>query len=448
MQQESRKSQKKRFSEVDGMNKIASWGNLGRFKHHVWELTPQNLNEGVLGQTPGIAYGMGRSYGDACLNPHGALWKTRNLDRFVHFDANKGLLTCEPGVLLAEIQQLFVPQGFMLPVSPGTQQVTVGGAIANDIHGKNHFHAGSFGHHIKQLQLLRTDGERIDCSSSHNEDWFSATIGGVGLTGLIVQAEIQLQAIKSPWFLVEKIPFTCLDDFFQLTRASQNDWEYGVAWVDYTLKGCQGIFMRANPLEEELPLAHAEKTHHLRFKPPFSLINKWTSKGFNTFYFASQKKQRGLQTMHYIPFLYPLDKLQHWNRLYGPKGFYQYQCVISPLYQKEAIEEMLRAVARCNEGVSLPVLKSFGARSSLGMMSFPMEGVSLAMDLPNRGQKTKNLLERLDAIVAQAKGRLYLAKDARMTQSLFETSYPRVKDFQYYRDLGMSSALSRRLMGF
>ena len=429
---------------------ISSWGKLDRRDHEVQDLTRQQpINQQLKSNHLGIPYGMGRSYGDVCLNPGGMLWKTTKLDRFISFDEKTGRLVCESGVLLKTIQRLLIPRGWMLPVTPGTQLITVGGAIANDVHGKNHHIAGSFGNHIQRIQLARTEGTIIECSPTLLPEWFAATVGGLGLTGVITQADIQLQRIKSPWLDTETIPFAQLDTFFQLSDNSEAEWDHTVSWIDCLSKNkCRGIFMRAmTGLNTNQNLKYTYQERSIPLQPPFSLINSLTLKPLNRTYFNLKKYHASRQIMHYEPFFYPLDTIQHWNRIYGPKGFYQYQSVVPREVGHDAVQAMIHEIAQSGTGSCLAVLKTFGSPESLGMLSFPRKGVTLALDFPNKGHQTLRLFERLDAIVAEAKGRIYPAKDARMPKALFEAGYPRLTKFLHYRDLGISSAMSRRLMG-
>lgn len=420
-----------------------SWGRLKAEAHRIVSLSDRSQLIGRL-ETPGIAYGMGRSYGDACLNPDGVLWLTRGLDRFISFDDQTGVLVCEAGVLLRDIQQTFIPRGWMLAVTPGTQWVTVGGAIANDVHGKNHHVSGTFGDHVRRLHVQRTDGQRLECSPQHNADWLAATIGGIGLTGLISTVELQLQATKGPWLDAETIAYAGLSDFFQLADSSEADWQYTVSWIDCLSKKGRGLFMRANPALDQWRPVPPMRVRSMPVTPPFSLVNRGTLAPFNSAYFHLTKRQRQSH-VHYQPFFYPLDGLSHWNRMYGPRGFYQYQCVVPR--DCDAISVILDAIARSGEGSFLAVLKTFGDREPRGLLSFAKPGVSLALDFPNRGLTTQKLLTRLDAIVAEAGGRLYLAKDARMPRALFEAGYPRFHEFLAYRDPGIDSAMARRLLG-
>jgi FAD/FMN-containing dehydrogenase len=431
------------------MRSVSSWGRLTALPHHLINLNdPAKVREQVSrGPLPGLAHGMGRSYGDVCLNPEGTLWMTTGLDHLLAFDDIAGRLTCEAGVLLRDIQRLAVSRGWMLPVTPGTQLVTVGGAIANDVHGKNHHVLGSFGNHVRAITLVRTDGEIIRCGPDQQPEWFRATVGGLGLTGMIVQAEIQLQRVAGPWLDTETIPYRTLDEFFQLADASEAGWQHTVSWVDCLSDEGRGLFMRGNCAEAGEGAEPRSRTLRMPFVPPVSLINRLSLRPFNTAYYRLNKRRAGRAVTHYEPFFYPLDNLLDWNRMYGPKGFFQYQSVVPRAVGQDAVQAMLKAIASSGQGSFLAVLKTFGSQPSVGMLSFPQAGVTLALDFPNQGQRTSKLFERLDAIVREAGGRLYPAKDARMPRALFEAGYPRLAEFVSYRDPGISSSLSRRLMG-
>lgn len=432
------------------MKPVTSWGRLSADPHHVVGLNDPTKVKGLVYQAPqlGLAHGMGRSYGDVCLNPQGRLWVTTGLDHFIAFDDNIGRLVCEAGVLLRNIQRLVIPRGWILPVTPGTQLVTVGGAIANDVHGKNHHVLGSFGDHVQNLTLIRTDGEVIQCGPNVQPDWFAATVGGLGLTGVITQAEIQLRRVASPWLDTETVPYANLPEFFRLADDSEAEWEHTVSWIDcITGGGGRGLFMRGNPTNAKNRLAPEERKLTMPIVPPVSLVNRLSLRPFNTAYYHLKKWKAGRAITHYESFFYPLDNLLEWNRMYGPKGFFQYQCVVPREVGQDAIQAMLKEIASYGGGSFLAVLKTFGNRQPVGMLSFPQPGVTLALDFPNNGFNTHKLFERLDVIVHEAKGRLYMAKDARMPRELFEASYPHHVEFMKYRDPGISSALSRRLMG-
>jgi FAD/FMN-containing dehydrogenase len=338
--------------------------------------------------------------------------------------------------------------GWLLPVTPGTQQVTVGGAIANDVHGKNHHAYGTFGHHVLAITLLRTDGEVIACTPDLRSDWFEATVGGLGLTGVICEVQLQLVRIPSTWLDTETEAYTGLAAFFALSAQHSTGWEHTVSWVDCLAKRePRGIFMRANyaNIADFSPLHARART--LAITPPVSLINRASLQVMNSAYYHWHARQAGHARVHYERFFYPLDKLLGWNRLYGRKGFFQYQSVVPFEAGFAATEAMLAEIARCGAGSFLAVLKTFGERPARGLLSFPCKGVTLALDFPHQGARTRALFERLDAIVLAAGGRLYAAKNAYMSADLWLQSYPRLTEFLTYRDPGISSNLSRRLLG-
>lgn len=396
-----------------------------------------------------MAFGNGRSYGDACLNPGGRLWTTRTLDRFIDFDHERGVIECEAGVLLDDIIRVALPRGWFLPVTPGTRFVTLGGAIANDVHGKNHHRAGTLGDHVESLVLARTDGRQLVCSMSKEPQWFVATIGGLGLTGVILSARLQLKRVPGSWLLTQALPFESLADFFSLSRDSEREWEYTVSWVD-CIHGkrdqVRGIFFRGNHTEHAGRSAPA-RTRKVPLTPPLSLVNAVTLRAFNAAYFSRHRAQQGTQVQHYLPFFYPLDGLLDWNRIYGRRGFFQYQCVVPRSCEVDAIAALMQTIRKSGAGSFLAVLKTFGDRPPAGLLSFPMPGTTLALDFPNHGDRSEALFKSLDAIVGEAGGRLYPAKDARMPRALFERSYRYLADFTRFRDPGISSGLSRRLFG-
>ena len=429
------------------MVEVSSWGRLGRWPHEARPLDHALPALPLAGGQTGLAHGMGRSYGDVCLNPGGTLWLARGRDRLIAWDETAGLLTCESGALLQDIQRLMAPRGWLLPVTPGTQIVTVGGAIANDVHGKSHHVTGSFGHHVAALELLRTDGQRLRCGPDQQADWFAATVGGLGLTGFITQATLRLRRVAGPWLDTETIAYQGLDAFFRLSEASAADWEHTVAWVDcLDARSARGIFMRANAsAARQGPLPKA-RTFRMPLTPPLSLVNGLSLRAFNAAYYHLQQHGAGRKLAHYEPFFYPLDSIHEWNRMYGPRGFYQYQCVLPHAAGPSGIAAMLERIAASGQGSFLAVLKIFGDRPAPGLLSFPRPGVTLALDFPNRGQATLDLFERLDQVVAPAGGALYPAKDARMPRPLFEQGYPRWREFMAYRDPGIDSAFARRVM--
>ena len=430
---------------------VSSWGRLSRAESRVIDLDGRGqVARQIGGPGPaGLAYGNGRSYGDVCLNPDGRLWMTRRLDHAVEFDRANGRLRCEAGMLLSELIALALPSGWFPPVTPGTQLVTVGGAIANDVHGKNHHRTGTFGCTVRALTLARTDGTVLTCSATENPELFAATIGGLGLTGVIVDADLQLRRVAGPWMDVETVAFSGLDEFFAISKASEADWEYGVAWIDCTGRGSslgRGIFLRANHASEARP-GPPERQRRMFFTPPVSLINGLSLRVFNLAYYHAHRRMQGVSRRSYASYFYPLDGLLEWNRIYGPRGFYQYQSVVPPAAARAATADMLAAIGGSGTGSFLAVLKVFGQVASPGMLSFPMPGTTLALDFPNGGASTQGLFERLDFIVQAAGGRIYPAKDARMPADLFRRGYARLAEFLPHRDPGIDSAMARRLLG-
>lgn len=440
-----------------GKPSFDSWGRVFSTHHLKLPMSSRHVSIPLPPHTDMtvLPHGNGRSYGDSNLNPGQAMLPTRQLDRFISFDAATGLLTCEGGVLLSDILNLAVPQGWFLPVVPGTKFVTVGGAIANDVHGKNHHLVGSFGNHVTQLELLRSDGSRRVCTPHVNTEWFAATVGGLGLTGLITWAQLQLRRIANPWLDTETIRFDSLDAFFELSQASEANHEYTVSWIDCAFTGRRlgrGIFSRANHAPAQvgmtapLPSAREGAGRRVPLTPPLSLINPLSLKAFNTLYYhrAPSSPRRALQ--HYQPFFFPLDALLEWNRIYGPKGFYQYQCAVPPERALTTTRELLQTISASGMGSFLAVLKQFGAPPSRGLLSFPMPGTTLALDFPNQGPRLHRLFEALDRIVLSAGGRLYPAKDGRMSSAMFKAGYPKWQDIVPFIDPRFSSGFWRRVM--
>jgi len=428
---------------------FTSWGNVIRKPHEIAPLPSRHAAfPAVPSQTSVLPYGNGRSYGDSCLNVGAALIPTRALDRFIALDAASGIVTCEAGILLDEMFRVIMPAGWFVPVTPGTRFVTLGGAIANDVHGKNHHAVGTIGRHLVRFELLRSDGQRLICSPTQNPDWFSATIGGLGLTGVITWAQLQLRPIAGPHMSVETIRFANLDEFLQLQSESDRDFEYTVAWVDCLGTGSQlgrGWLERANHSTAPTPVQHAQSRGlNVPFAPPFSLVNAASLRLFNTLYYHRPRARHS--DRWFESFFYPLDSIGNWNRLYGPRGLYQYQCVIPDAAGREGTAALLEAIARSGQGSFLAVLKVFGALESPGMLSFPRKGITLALDFPNRGQSLEQLFVELDAIVRATGGRLYPAKDGRMPPELFREGFPRWREFTQFIDPRCSSSFWRRVM--
>jgi FAD/FMN-containing dehydrogenase len=421
-----------------------SWGRYPRASQRI---VPVHWRESALPAVSGtmLAYGNGRSYGDVCLNDGGTLLHTRGLDRLIAFDPASGVLRCEAGVLFSDLLAFALPRGWFLPVTPGTRFVTVGGALANDVHGKNHHRAGTFGEHVRSFELLRSDGQRLHCSREENAGLFGATIGGLGLTGLITWAEIALRPVAGAWMQAETLRFGNLDEFFALSAASEAGHEYSVAWIDCAGAGAtfgRGLFIRANHADASAP---PRPSRHLRvpLTPPFALINRVTLRAFNELYFRAARI--GPALLPYEAYFYPLDGIADWNRIYGPRGFLQYQCVVPQAEAATTIAELLRRIGASGSGSFLAVLKVFSERTPAGILSFARAGTTLALDFPNRGAATLDLLERLDDVVSAAGGAVYPAKDARLRAERFRRYFPRWETMLAHVDPRFSSGFWRRV---
>lgn len=432
------------------MNTLESWGRHSRSSHLVrpvfWSTDPLPL----AGNRKMLPFGRGRSYGDSCLNDDGILLLTTPLNHMIALDEERGIIRCEAGICLDEVLRIIVPRGWFLPTSPGTKFVTVGGAIANDIHGKNHHRAGTFGCHVTQFELLRSTGERLLCSPDSNSEWFCSTIGGLGLTGLITWAEFRLRRIANAMIEMESIKFGSLDEFLSLSVESDHDFEYTVSWLDCAAKGSslgRGICMRGNHAGGGIKSLDPHRAPWITVPIEFPnlVLNHYSIKAFNTFYYARQRSRKARAIVHYNGFFYPLDAVNRWNRIYGRRGFFQYQFVLPFSADQRPIREILSRIALSGEGSFLAVLKIFGDAKSPGILSFPRPGLTLTLDFANRGEKTLMLMHALDRVVLDAGGSFYPAKDARMSSEAFESSYPQWRVFSKYKDPGFSSSFWRRV---
>ena len=403
-----------------------------------------------------IARGNGRSYGDAALNPDLTL-SMLSMDRFQAFDPATGLLTCEAGVLLADILATFVPRGWFPPVVPGTRFVTVGGMIAADVHGKNHHRDGTFGAHVESLTLATAGGEVRECSRAKNADLFRATLGGMGLTGVILSASFRLRPIETSYLMEETLATRDLDETMASLEES-GDWPSSVAWIDWSASRSRlgrALISRAAPavrasLPAELASDPLRPALAVRWSVPADapsvVLNRLSIELFNRLYYRRGRARTGVRTVHFCPFFFPLDRIGAWNRLYGRRGFVQYQCVLPRAESDAGIRALLECVAAAGQGAFLAVLKLFGPAGD-GLMSFPMEGYTLSLDFPVR-PRTLALLDALDEITHAHGGRVYLAKDARCTAQHVRQGYPRSGAFEAVRAGArprFASALSRRL---
>jgi FAD/FMN-containing dehydrogenase len=431
-----------------------SWGRVEREAQEI--AAPHFLDElqGLLSEPSNrslLAVGLGRSYGDSCLNGGQRMIDMTGLDRLIALDSAKGVVQAEAGLALGDLLREIVPRGWFTTTTPGTRHVTLGGLVANDVHGKNHHRAGSFGCGVKRLGLLRSDRGQLDVTAEEGSDLFRATVGGLGLTGIITSVELALTPIRSAYLDVERVAFGHVRDFFRIAAESAESHEHTVAWIDGTSSGAalgRGIFQRARWLEDGNLRPHSESMAlAMPFETPGALLNPLIVRAFNSLYYHLQKSGSARLRMHYAPFFYPLDKVRHWNRLYGGRGFYQYQCLVPSPVAESAIEELLREISRSGAASVLSVLKTLGSERSPGMLSFAREGTTLALDFANRGASTLALLGRLDTIVQQAGGHLYPAKDGRMPAEMFRAGYPEWQNFERHIDPRFSSNFWRRVVG-
>lgn len=409
---------------------------------------PASLRQLAADHGSTLAYGNGRSYGDSCLAASDQVLHMRSLDRFIQTDWQRGIVIAEAGVTLGEILAIAIPQGWFLPVTPGTQFVTLGGAIANDVHGKNHHLRGTFGNHVRHFGLLRHDQELLTCSASENVELFAATIGGLGLTGVITWAEIQLMPIQSSQIDSTLVRFNNLNEFFSLSAELDHQHEYSVAWIDCLAKGAntgRGVFIVGDHARYGTLEVCERSKKQVPLTPPVSLINNLSLHAFNEAYWRVHPIQRTRKRVSYDPFFYPLDSILHWNRIYGRKGFQQYQCVIPDIDAEKAMQELLVAIADSGQGSFLAVLKRCGDIKSPGLLSFPQAGTSLALDFPQKAALMP-LFKRLDAIVSDAGGRLYPAKDAHMSGNEFRKAYPEWEKLEALRDPTLMSHFWKRVI--
>jgi len=438
---------------------LPSWGLNPQSNAKTNYISPKNLELNVVNGDSCLPYGLGRSYGDSCLNNDNTLCPTTFMDMLVDFDKSKGILRAQAGASLKDILNVIVPNGYFIPISPGTKNITLGGAIANDIHGKNHHTSGCFGNHVENIVLKRTSGEVLTLNQRENKDLLSATIGGLGLTGLITEATIKLKAIKSSHILANHTPFRSLDEFFEINHDKEPKHEYTVAWIDTLSPDGRGIYMagdHATPTEDQKMkmegdnLAYQCPNNPLLTIPIFApniLLNPLSIKIFNELYFNLQKNKKGTFKTSINSFFFPLDGVGNWNKLYGRRGFFQYQCVIPNTNEesKKTCLKMLETIALSKQGSFLAVLKTFGSIEPRGLLSFPKKGITIALDFPNNGSKTKELFDKLDKLVVDSGGRLYPAKDAHMNKENFKRFYPNWEKLEELRDPKISSSFWKRV---
>lgn len=409
------------------IQKVTNWGNFPMVEKEMKsDDSLEKIKDYIKNNNEVIARGNGRCYGDASLGEH--IFSTLRLNKLIGFDRLNGIFECESGVLLSEILEVTVPQGYFLYVTPGTKYITVGGAIASDVHGKNHHAEGCFSEWVLDFKLIDENGDILNCSREENSEKFWATIGGMGLTGIILSARFKLKNIESAYIRQESIKAENLEEVFKLFEESES-WTYNVAWIDCLQKGNnigRSILMRGeHALKAELPKNLAQNSLRLKkklqptipFYFPNFVLNNLTVKAFNFLYFNKQRVKEVKNFIDYETFFYPLDVMNDWNKIYGKSGFIQYQMVIPKEKGKEGMKKILETIANSGNGSFLAVLKLFGKNNPQAYNSFPIEGYTLALDF-KVNSKLKKLVDDLDKIVEEFGGRIYLTKDSMSKSSL------------------------------
>jgi decaprenylphospho-beta-D-ribofuranose 2-oxidase len=442
------------------LSKLSGWGKYPIEECYQYRPDHEKLIRQVLSSNAHnsyISFGLGRSYGDAPLNHNNGVLITTELNKFIAFDDETGVLECEAGVTFEEIIQCFLPRGYFLPVTPGTKYITVGGAIANDIHGKNHHIDGCFSAHVLEFKLLIASGEIIRCSKNENTDIFWATVGGIGLTGIILSAHFKLFKVDSGYYDVSYEKANNLDKALELFEASDDQYQYSVAWIDCLAKGKslgRSVLMRGNhatiqQLNQREPLILKQKNKlNVPFNLPSFALNQFSIQAFNTVYYAKNPSS-AQKIVDFDSFFYPLDGIHNWNRLYGKKGFVQYQAVFPPAKSKEGLTKLLEQLSSTNRSSFLAVLKSSGNEGQ-GLLSFPKKGYTLALDIPIKDDSLFPFLRKLDELVLSYGGRVYLAKDSTLAPEHFKQMYPNLGEFQTIKQKVdpnhlFSSSMARRL---
>lgn len=421
---------------------------------------PERYSELKIESSSLIPRGLGRSYGDAAINTNHTVVLMERLNRIRSFDEETGVLRAEAGLSLEDILEVFVPRGWFLPVTPGTKFTTLGGCVAADVHGKNHHVDGSFGKYVRAMEIMMPDSSIRKCSPKQDSDLFWATIGGMGLTGIITEISLQLIPIESAYMSVKHYPSKDLDQTLDLLNGAIYDDKYSVAWIDCLSTGKDfgrsvvmnghhaGLSELSSKVKDPLNIKERKK-FALPFNCPSCLLNHYTIKAFNGCYYYLQSKKQESFIIDYDRYFYPLDSILEWNRLYGKKGFIQYQFVIPSQYSREGLTVILDELTRSKRASFLAVLKRFGKEGE-GLLSFPKAGFTLALDIPLSDPNLFPFLDHLDEIVLKYDGRVYLAKDARLNPSSFRTMYPRFNQWQRIKNAidpknVFSSDLSRRL---
>lgn len=440
---------------------LAGWGRFPSARTRVARPEQVRALDALIRGEPGIiARGLGRSYGDAAVGTRTTVL-TERLNRFLDFDPATGVVRCEAGVSIEDLLLHLLPRGYFPPVTPGTKYVSLGGALACDVHGKSHHKDGSFSHHVLDFTLLTARGEILTCSREAHPDLFWATMGGMGLTGMITEVRFQMRPVESGFVTVDYDRAPDLDRALELFDTTDQDYTHSVAWIDCLSRGRtlgRSVLMRGNwTPREALPPALRSRAlapdRRRRVSVPFDaprlLLNPWSMRVFNSLFYHRHASRRGM-LVPYEPFFYPLDRVRHWNRLYGTRGFLQYQCVLPAAGARDGLRRMLELLAREGHASFLAVLKRFGATDPHQLLSFPRPGYTLAVDLPRDGGRQDALLADLDDVVLKAGGRVYLAKDGRLGAEAFRAMYPEWRAWSAIRDQAdpdhrFASTLSTRL---
>jgi len=434
---------------------VAGWGRHPVRPGRVWRTERLDL----LPVSAVLPRGLGRAYGDAAVpaSPDTCVVATPGVDRILRWDPASGRLTCEAGLALGEVLRLFLPRGWFPPVTPGTKFVTVGGCVAADVHGKNHHRDGCFGRFVDGLRLRVAGGSEVSCGPGVERDLFLATVGGMGLTGLITEVTFRLRPVEGPWMMAESVAVPHLDGMLEGLRSSARDWPYTVGWIDSLARGARlgrGILIRGRHARAaEVGPRHPARARALAvpLDAPGWLLGSALVRAFNALYYRRHRRATGLRIEFHEDFFYPLDAIRDWNRLYGRRGFLQYQCVVPRAAGAGAIARILDRLAVAAAASFLSVIKDCGPESD-AFLSFPMEGTTLALDLPYRKGATEALVHELNALVIAAGGRIYLAKDAVTRAEDFARMMPRLRTWLAVRDRWdpehrFRSALSARLFG-
>ena len=439
------------------MTTLSGWGRYPRLDCTVRFARSERQVADCVGAAPLIARGNGRAYGDSALNA-GLTLDMTGCDRLIAFDESEGMLVAEAGVLLGDVIAAFLPRGWFPAVTPGTKFVTLGGMIAADVHGKNHHKDGSFAGCVAWFDLVIADGSVRRCSRDENADLFASTLGGMGLTGVVVRAAIRLKRVESGWIRQQTLPARNLEAAIDIFERSLG-WTYSVAWIDCLAQGERLgrslVYLGEHALLQELGPAQREdryrsgrrRSRRVPVDAPGLVLNSYSVRAFNALYYAAGKRAAGERLVDWDSYFYPLDAIGDWNRIYGKAGFAQFQCVLPLATSPVGLAELLRTISAAGRGSFLAVLKRMGPQDSV--FAFPMEGYTLALDFPV-SPDTLRLMRALDEIVLSHGGRFYLAKDSRLSAEVFCRSDPRIAGFEAMRAASgasgrFTSAQSQRL---